>query len=314
METLIASAQRSIERGLSWMTDHLELFVPDDPFNPENIKAMAELSILFGSFSEWRVGARSQVVAERLALIQEVLVEFLSDPRISEWVRKLPAYFSPYIVAYLPARSAGIRIAGMEEAVKALRRAGYPQGLEMTPYRELELQYMCWKAGVLRRPPAWGEVYRRTTLARCRNPVYFSLPEVYSVTHTLFYLTDIAGPAQIAAGERDRAIGIVEPLALHYWRKPDWDLTSELLLNLVALDRFETPFFQMAFEAILENWRPDGALPGPAFSERKNDASRRDVFEGCYHTTLVGLMLCGGYLFRAAAKASERTEVSEAYA
>ena len=198
----------------------------------------------------------------------------------------------------------------MEEAANVLRRAGYPYGLEMTPYRELELQYLTWKAGISRKPPTWGAVYYRTTLARCRNPIYFSLPEVYSVTHTLFYLTDFAGPAAIAPTDRELAISIVEPLALHYWRKPDWDLTSELLLNLVALDRFETHLFCAAFEALQQNWRPDGSLPGPAFGELASDASRRDVFERCYHTTLVGLLLCGALMHRVA----KRVEVRQVYA
>ncbi|HEX8811572.1 MAG TPA: hypothetical protein VF742_06230 [Terracidiphilus sp.] len=310
MEEHVIAAQRSMERGLAWMTDHLELFVPDDPYNPENIKALAELSILFGCLTGWRSGNRSEIVAAKLGEIESVLVPFLSEPRIAEWVRKLPTYFSPYLVLYLPVRSTGIRIPSMEDALKPLRRAGYPQGLEMTPYRELEINYMCWKGGVSRKPPAWSALYRQTTLARARNPVYFSAPEVYSVTHTLFYLTDIVGPAKISISDRQRAISVVEPLLLHYWRKPDWDLTSELLLNLIALDRFETSLFCAAFRAIQENWRTDGILPGPSFADLAPDPSRRDIFDHCYHTTLVGLMLCGAYLYRVAA----HTAVSAAYA
>jgi hypothetical protein len=186
----------------------------------------------------------------------------------------------------------------MEEAARLLRRAGYPESLETTPYRELEFQYLTWKGGIDRKPPAWGSIFRRTTLARCRNPVYYSLAEVYSVTHTLFYLTDISGPAQISDRDRKLAISVVEPLALHYWRKPDWDLTSELLLNLVALNRSHTPFFSAAFQALTDNFRSEGFLPGPAYSELTADASRKEVFERCYHTTLVGLMLCGAFLHR----------------
>ncbi len=278
------------------MTNHLDLFVPKDVFNPENMKELAELSILYSCLATWNV-TRSY---SQLESIKCHLVEFLSHPRIAEWVRKLPAYYSPYLVAYLPLRSAGVRIPEMEEAAGVLHRAGYPYGLETTPYRELEFQFLTWKGGIVRKPPVWGSVFRRTTLARCRNPVYFSLPEVYSVTHTLFYLTDIAGPSEIPDAERMRAISVVEPLALHYWRKPDWDLTSELLLNLVALDRFQTPLFCAAFQAVNDNWRHDGSLPGPAFAGLAADASRKEVFDSCYHTTLVGLLLCGGYLHRTA--------------
>lgn len=294
MQPTIEAARHSVERGLTWMTNHLDLFVPQDPFNPEKIKEFAELSILYGCLATWRL-ARPYAQLEH---IKSHLFEFLSNPAIAEWVRKLPAYYSPYLIAYLPLRGAGIRIPDMEEAERLLRRAGYPQGLETTPYRELEFQYLTWKGGVVRKPPAWGSVFRRTTLARCRNPVYFSVSEVYSVTHTLFYLTDVCGPAKIVDADRKLAIRVVEPLALHYWRKPDWDITSELLLNLVALDRFDTPLFRAAFQAVNENWLPDGSLPGPAFAELAADASRREIFERCYHTTLVGLLLCGAYLHR----------------
>jgi hypothetical protein len=306
LESLIRHAGESTEKGLIWIVDHLDLFVPEDPFNPENIKALAELSLLFGCLFKWRSGTAHP----RLEAIQCQLIQFLDKPCISEWVRKLPAYYSPYLVAYLPLRSTGIRLPMMEEAANGLRRAGYPHGLEMTPYRELELQYLTWKAGISLKQPAWGTVYRRTALARCRNPIYFSLPEVYSVTHTLFYLTDFAGPAAIAPADRELALSIVEPLALHYWRKPDWDLTSELLLNLVALDRFETHLFCAAFKALQQSWRSDGSLPGPAFAELASDASRRDVFERCYHTTLVALLLCGALMHRVA----ERVEVRPVYA
>lgn len=296
MQLLTQAARHSLERGLTWMTRHLDLFLPDDAFNPEKLKEFAELSILYGCLATWRLGAGYQ----QLETIKGHLFKFLSDPGIAEWVRKLPAYYSPYLVAYLPVRSTGIRIPEMEGAALALRRAGYPYGLEMTPYRELELQYLSWKGGVSRKPPAWGAVFRRTTLARCRNPVYFSLPEVYSVTHTLFYLTDIAGPARIAEADRKLAIQVVEPLTLHYWRKPDWDLTSELLLNLIGLDRFDTALFNAAFEAVHNSWRTEGFLPGPSFAELPQEPPRTKLFEYCYHTTLVALMLCGAYLHRTA--------------
>ena len=56
MELLIRHAGELTEKGLTWIVDHLDLFVPEDPFNPENIKALAELSLLFGCLFEWRSG------------------------------------------------------------------------------------------------------------------------------------------------------------------------------------------------------------------------------------------------------------------
>jgi hypothetical protein len=162
-----------------------------------------------------------------------------------------------------------------------------------------------WKAGISRRQPGYGSVFRRTTLSRSRNPIYFSLAEVYSVTHTLFYLTGFAGPAtHIPRLEREKAVHVIELLAVHYRRKHDWDATSELLLNMIALDRFDTAFFESAFNAVMDAWRSDGKLPGPAFASLEAGATRKEVFDSCYHTTLVGLLLCGAYLHRTTAGGS----------
>ena len=191
-ERLAALALGCLTRGLGWIERHIDLFVPDDPFDPEKLKELAELSILHGCLRAWHDACRSL----ELAPISKVLLEFLGDPRIAEWVRKLPAYYSPYMLAYLPLRATGVRIGGFEAALRVLTLRHYPEGLETTPYRELEFQHLCWKAGLTRRQPSCGAVYRRTTLARCPNPIYFSNPEVYSVTHTIFYLNDIAGPCR----------------------------------------------------------------------------------------------------------------------
>lgn len=263
------------------------------------MKEIAELSILYGNLIDWTIEKNSPA----LARIQTFLLTFLGDPKIAEWVRKIPAHYSPYVVAYLPLRSIGLRLPAFEEALPILHRAGYPAGLETTPYRELEMQHLLWKAGVSPRRPNCGLLYRRTTMARCRNPIYYSVAEVYSLTHTLFYLTDIAGPAaHLPQDECARAITILEPLVVHYWRKPDWDLTGELLLNLVALDRAETPLFAAAFRALLSAWRDDGALPAPKPEALAPDAAPRAVVQHFYHTTLVGVILCAAYLYRNASE------------
>lgn len=285
----------AVRKGLGWIDSHLEYLLPEDWRNPEHIKEIAELSILYSAFVSWRVADRERDLGKMAGLLHH----FLDDRKISDWVRKLPTHYSPYVVAYLPLRAIGARIAGFEEAIAAMRHSGHPRALETNPYRELELDHLTWKAGLRREAPGCAGVYQRTSLARCVNPVYSSVPEVYSITHTIIYVTDIAGSLKMPAAERAKAVSIVEPLAVHYWRKRDWDLTGELLLNLVSLDRSDTPLFRAAFVALLDAWRADGALPGPGPAELKEDTPVREVVTHCYHTTLVGLLLCGAYLYRA---------------
>jgi hypothetical protein len=288
-------AKACLDRGLTWITERLDLFVPDDPCEPEQIKETAELSILCGALTEWSL----ELPPRTLDTVRSHLLNFLSDPKLAEWVRKLPSFYSPYIVAYLPLRAVGVSIPTLETALRKLHGHGYPAALETTPYRELELRYLVWKAGLSQRPPNYGAVHRRSSLYRCRNPIYFSMDEVYSVTHTLFYLTDfVGGNCGLSASEGSRARAVVEALLVHYVRKCDWDMTSELLLNLVGLERTNTPLFAAAFRAVSDAWLSDGALPGPAFSSLAEDATRKQIFQRCYHTTLVGLLMCGAYLHR----------------
>jgi hypothetical protein len=284
------------QRGIAWILERLDLFRPADPTSPDQLKEIAELSLLYGHVLPW--------VAEeyqgKLAPIGQFLCEFLGkDLTLAHWVRRAPSQYNPYIVAYLPLRSIGVRLPAFEEAVSALHSAGYPEALENTPYREMELQYLTWKAGVGRSRPNWGRLYQSTVMRRGGNPIYFSIHDVYSVTHTLLYLTDVCGPrTDMPATERQRAIKIVESLLVHYWRKPDWDITCELLINLVALSHYETPLFTAALNAVANVWRRDGALPGPHFSEKHVKSDQKLLFRDCYHTTLVGLILCAAYLHR----------------
>ena len=291
----------AIERGLAWVVQHLEYLRPSDLFNPEHHKETAELAILYTYFHSWVPDKCSA----SLALIHSFILETVSDPVVSEWVRKLPAHYSPYALTYLYLRAAGTRIAAYEEALAALHASGYPDALESTPYRELELQHALWKAGLAPTSPGCDGIYRSTTLARGRNPVYFSVAEVYSITHTLFYLADVAGPLTVMPhGERSRAGDVVEALAIHFRRKKDWDVSGELLLNLIALDRVDTPLFHACMNALLDAWGAAGALPGPGVAPAP-DAPVKEVVNHCYHTTLVGLLLCGAWLFRAASSETE---------
>jgi hypothetical protein len=284
------------QRGLAWILERLDSFRPADLTNPDQLKEIAELSLFYGHVWPW--------VAEeyqgKLAPVGQFLREFLgTNLTLACWARRVPSQYNPYILTYLPLRGIGIRLPAFEEAINALHSAGYPKALENTPYRQMELQYVTWKAGLSQHRPAWGSLYRSSVLGLGGNPIYFAIYDVYSVTHTLFYLTDVCGPrTDMPATHRQRAIDVAESLLVHYWRKPDWDITCELLINLVGLSHYETSLFTSAFSAVANVWRKDGALPGPQFSAKNDECEPKHLFRDCYHTTLVGLILCAAYLYR----------------
>src|ERR1022692_98020 len=204
------------QRGIAWILERLDLFRPADPTSPDQLKEIAELSLLYGHVLPW--------VAEeyqgKLAPIGQFLCEFLGkDLTLAHWVRRAPSQYNPYIVAYLPLRSIGVRLPAFEEAVSALHSAGYPEALENTPYREMELQYLTWKAGVGRSRPNWGRLYQSTGTRGGGNPICFSI-------HDFFFF-------QAEDGIRDYKVTGVQTCAL-----PDFSkafLTAATLLGRPTL-------------------------------------------------------------------------------
>jgi hypothetical protein len=184
-----------------------------------------------------------------------------------------------------------------------MERTSCPAALELLPSRVLELRYLLWKSGLKSRRIDWGRTYRNTLLGRCRTPIYLSEFEVYTLTHVLFYQTDFSGPALwMPASERQRIVPLIEALLVDFWRAENFDAISELLLNLLALDQDNTPLFKASAASLIKVWRPDGILPGPEVSEFPSsfecDADRQLVFRRCYHTVLVGILLCSAYIYR----------------
>jgi hypothetical protein len=288
-------AYDALIESIAWVIQELDLFSPSDITVPGQMKPITELAMLYGYTAQWWCPE----IRKQLLPIGSFLVRMFTNSTLAHWMRRLPCNYAYYATGYLALRAAGERIQVFEEAILYLDRGGYPFAIEKLPYLEIAARYGLWKAGLRSKPPGIGMFFQRTSVARCRNPIYLSTQEVYSITHTLFYTTDIAGPcSDMPVLLRSRIVALLETLLIHYWRKSDWDVAGEILLNLVALDQFSTPFFGSAFSACISARLPSGAMPGPGFAAGNVALTRKKVFEGCYHTTLVAIFLWGAYLYR----------------
>jgi hypothetical protein len=285
-------------RSMDWVVSRIHLFTPSDITDAESMKESTELALFYCLGKLWHPSTGER----ELAAIREHLWQWLSDRLLIQWLAKCPGHYSPSAVAYLALRATGERIAAFEDLLRRLRSAGFPQCLELTPYRVLELQYVLWKSGLAKRKPALGPHFRASSLALARNPIYLNESEVYSITHTVIYLTDFAGPCDLPPPIRQRALDMVRPLLVHFRRAGNWDITGELLLNLIGLDSGDDPLFAANMQALCSVQWPDGTVPGPHYSPADSQAAGGDyIFKNCYHTTLVSMMLWAAYLHRATA-------------
>ncbi|MFY0802054.1 hypothetical protein AB1K12_09860 [Peribacillus frigoritolerans] len=181
-----------------------------------------------------------------------------------------------------------------------VERWDYFNSFEVVPYREFDLAYTFWKSGWVDKEPDWKSLYSSTVLARCNSSFCIDVDSAYSITHTIFYLTDMGNrSAPISKSHTEHSVELVESLLLHYWRIGHWDLMGELLINLNTIGHKNTLLFEEAKIAFHEVWQDNGALPSMRTQQHiKYELDEEEQFKNCYHTTLVGLLYCATALNR----------------
>jgi hypothetical protein len=295
-----AQLPQLIGASLEWLTNNLNRFSPwqDNLLSDAGIKAFAEFTTLYAYLEESRTGslAESLPLSENLLTWRSFILRHCENPAYAEMARKRPPQALHLLLPYLALRATGYRSPFHEETLKRLKRWGFPRASEVVPYRLLERQHLLWKSKYLHREPNWYRLYRNTILGRRCSLVYLDQEAAYSITHTLFYLTDFGNrPLLLKAVEVKYITEVVECLLVHYWRLGHWDLVGELLINLNCLGTHESPFYAGASRAFQNAWRNDGAVPAERDSVKKlqsrTELEKDDlIFRACYHTTLVGVI------------------------
>ncbi|WP_347553105.1 hypothetical protein ABFG93_21240 (plasmid) [Pseudalkalibacillus hwajinpoensis] len=278
--------------SIDWIDRNLERFSPirTGDFNNSDLKSFAELTLVYALLEEWN----DLHIDNHLSKWRNFILKHCEEQSYAQMVRKSPRSAFLYLLPYLMLRSTGYRSTYYEDTLDYIQRWGYFESIELVPYRSLDLQYMCWKSGYFNHEPDWYKLYRSTVLGRFRSPLSLDNDAAYSVTHTLFYLTDFGNRnTPIAASEIDHVTKLIEYLLIHYWRVGHWDLMGELLINLNCLGRNDSFIYAKASQAFQEAWRNDGGIPGMRLErdlDREDD--EEETFQNCYHTTLVGVLYC----------------------
>jgi hypothetical protein len=266
--------------------------------NGADVKAFAELAILYGCLQEWQPHL-GKCLALRQDLVQwrDFVLRHVESPEYAQIPRKHLTHAFYFLLPYLLVRATGYRSWYHEDTLRRLGESGYLTSTELVPYRVLDRLYFLWKSGYFDREPHWHSLYRQTFLGqRWRCSVHIDREAAYSITHTLFYLTDFGNrPAPLKAREIERIWALVESLLIHYWRLCHWDLVGELLIALNCLDRRQSSFYAGAARALRHAVRGDGAVPADAIALRSVGSTQGDeqadvVFRSCYHATLVNVL------------------------
>jgi len=161
-----------------------------------------------------------------------------------------------------------------------------------TPYRQLDVDYSLRKIKISSNFPSFKDLYNNTILAKAPNLFYLSNDLAYSITHTLFYITDM-GRKKLSKEQQNTYQILLKKLITFYILEGNMDLLSECIICLCFIYNFRLPseqeeLIQAAFQTIQKNQMRNGIIIAPGESKQtlKNN-SDEELFYKSYHTVLV---------------------------
>ncbi len=178
-----------------------------------------------------------------------------------------------------------------------LNQIGYFEGMDRLPYREMDLAY---NLGRIVSPdydrdiPHW---FSATSFGRRQHIVRYTIDDIYSLTHAVFYLTDLGlrPPEKLLDSETaTRLRAELVTLTAAMIRADNTDVLGELLLCWMFCNVERTWLHQAILNHALYQMSAavteEGAVAPSARIFRQAQQGHA-TFKQLYHTTLVGAFL-----------------------
>lgn len=178
-----------------------------------------------------------------------------------------------------------------------MERSGYFMGMERMPYRDMDLAYSLWRLGYVNAGDRMDEMFANTAFGRGQSLPKYSVDDIYSLTHAIFYLTDVGfkpltdtlDDETVSRLRRD-LIGLTAIML----RGDNCDILGELMLCWifcgVVPKGYEQNLFRICMDRMIAAAVDDGCVP---FSSRSRERylAGEAPFKEVYHTTLVAAIL-----------------------
>lgn len=188
---------------------------------------------------------------------------------------------------------------GLFAQFRRARSSGYFHSVLRIPFRDMDCHYMMSKVVSGSDPAALDAGFAMTAFGLGKNPCSYTVNDIYSLTHALFYLTDMGAieldrrTLGVVDGRLQRTLMILVTMML---RGDNNDVLGELLICIricrLPLRGVEQRFCAAAMAKILAGMAPDGCVPSSARSIDRAAGGTAKFLE-VYHTTLVVSILLG---------------------
>jgi hypothetical protein len=265
-----------------WLDRHLEDFTPwnGSDISWTGLQRFAELAIAYDVLIASPLC--DPVVSARW---QSFIETHVSDPAYGEWARGSLGDAWAILLPYLILRRRGFVDPYHDSTLSLSRRAGFPTVLEVVPYRALDYAYFGTRAGLLDVDQRELQRLLDSTFARRAHCRLLVRPEAaYALTHAIFYATEF-GQSPLAEDRLPDVHRIIDSMIIDSCVHRRFDLLAELLICSVVINGTKGFVRDIGIEILYEGLDASGSLlPDGSTTTRSSSA--------CYHTTLVGLILC----------------------
>jgi hypothetical protein len=178
-----------------------------------------------------------------------------------------------------------------------LTQIDFFEGMDRLPYREMDLAHSLGLLVSSDYEKTLGEWFSSTAFGRNQQITRYTIDDLYSLTHAVFYLTDM--------GLRDLGCylspAVAARLRATLWMLPammlrgdNVDVLGELILCWIFCRVDSSPLndliFDQALHCVLAFATPDGAV-APTINTYHKAKSGKASFTELYHTTLVAALL-----------------------
>jgi hypothetical protein len=277
--------------GLDWLIRNFQGFAirrSGDVQCPFDVKALAELAFLLTILARHQLLCRRarQLAARALAAVGDFDWHNMAalDPSAATVVATIGRFCHAFgaVQSFEP------------DYLRFLLDIGYFDAMDRVPHRQMDLNYSLAGIGIDSEKGGLRECYLRTCAGQGQSSVRYSIHDIYSLTHAIFYLSDVGCAPQLpdlSSAEADR---LREQLVIHtvaLMRIDNIDVLGELLLCWVMTRVPATPFNRRIFAVAMARVRGAVLDNGAIAPTREIQRMATPDFQLLYHTTLVAVML-----------------------
>lgn len=287
-------ARRPARTALAWLHEHesdFQISRVNAKAIPWQVKPLAELLFLLAALE--RHGVHS-------ALLDRLRDVALAAGKHFDW-HELAAYDPSAATAIALVadcyRTFGHAAPFDDRFFEFLNHIGYFEGMDRLPYRDMDLAYNLGRVvspDYERDIPRW---FSATAFGRRQHSVRYTIDDIYSLTHAVFYITDLGHrpPESLLDSETaNRLRAELVTLTAAMIRADNADVLGELLLCWIFCDvernRLNQAILNHALYQMFAAVTKDGAV-APSATIFRQAKEGRATFKQLYHTTLVGAFL-----------------------